>query len=107
VPYLYLICTILLESGGIALLNKADGLAHPKFLVGGLVLLNLGMVAFAQALRTLDMTIANTTWAGSSILLVAILGFVWFGERYSPVQYSLIGLVLVGLVGLNLSGISR
>ncbi|MEN9352906.1 MAG: hypothetical protein RL318_231, partial [Fibrobacterota bacterium] len=88
--WLYLVGTIAMESTGIALLNKAGGFSKPQWLALGLLFLNLGMLSFSMALKTLDMTIANTTWAGLSILLVAAIGFIGFGERYSLVQYSFI-----------------
>lgn len=105
--YLYLLGTILFESIGVALLNKSDGFSNWKYLVAGLFFFNTGMIAFAMALKDMDMTIANTTWAGASILIVAILGYVIFDERYHFMQYLYICLVLIGLVGLNASGVSK
>lgn len=105
--YAYLAGTILFETIGVTLLNKAGGLTHLKFLILGLLSFNLGMVLFAMCLKSMDMTIANTTWAGLSILLVAIVGYFHFDEKYTLVQYAFISLVLVGLVGLNMTGISK
>jgi small multidrug resistance pump len=105
--YLYLLGTILFESMGVALLNKSDGFNNWKYLLAGLILFNIGMVSFAMALKNLDMTIANTTWAGVSILVVAIVGYVFFDERYHFSQYLYIALVMIGLVGLNFSGIGK
>jgi len=105
--YLFLFCTIILESIGVALLNKADGFKHWHYLVGGLVFFNTAMVSFALALKGMDMTIANTTWAGAGILLVAVFGYLIFEERYQFTQYVFIGFVLVGIVGLNLSGFGK
>lgn len=105
--YLYLLGTIFFESIGVALLNKSNGFNNWKYLLAGLIMFNFGMVAFAMALKTIDMTIANTTWAGASILIVAILGYLIFDERYHFTQYLYIGFVIIGLVGLNLSGINK
>lgn len=105
--YVYLACTIIFESLGVALLNKANGLSHLSYLLLGLLALNLGMLTFSMALKTIDMTIANTIWAGLSILLVAVIGYFHFDERYTISQYLYISLVLGGLVGLNLTGVSK
>jgi multidrug transporter EmrE-like cation transporter len=105
--YLYLFGTILFESIGVTLLNKSDGFSNWKYLGSGLLFFNAGMIAFAMALKGMDMTIANTTWAGASILIVAIIGYFIFDERYQFMQYLYIGLVLIGLVGLNASGVSK
>jgi multidrug transporter EmrE-like cation transporter len=105
--YLFLAGTIFFESLGIALLNRSEGLNLPRFLFSGIIFLNIGMFCFALALKDMDMTIANTTWAGASILTVALIGYYVFDERYDPIQYFCIFLVTVGLVGLNLSGLQK
>jgi small multidrug resistance pump len=105
--YLFLLCTILFESIGVALLNKSNGLSHWQYLISGLFFFNAGMIFFSMALKTMDMTIANTTWAGASILIVAMIGYFMFEERYQLSQYLYIGLVLIGLIGLNASGVSK
>lgn len=105
--YLFLLGTIVFESIGVALLNKSDGFNDWKYLVVGLVFINTGMVSFAMALKGMDMTIANTTWAGASILVVAMIGYLVFDERYQVMQYLYICFVIIGLVGLNASGLSK
>jgi small multidrug resistance pump len=105
--YLFLLGTIFFESIGVALLNKSDGFSNWKYLMAGLLFFNAGMVSFAMALKGMDMTIANTTWAGASILIVAIMGYIIFDERYHFTQYLYIGFVVVGLVGLNATGVSK
>ncbi|NOU23411.1 MAG: hypothetical protein HOO93_16810 [Methyloglobulus sp.] len=105
--YLFLLGTIVFESIGVALLNKSDGFNNWKYLVVGLVFINTGMVSFAMALKGMDMTIANTTWAGASILVVAMIGYLVFDERYQVMQYLYICFVIIGLVGLNASGLSK
>ena len=105
--YLFLFGTIVFESLGIALLNRAEGFGLPKYLISGIISLDAGMLCFALALKEIDMTIANTIWAGASILMVAIIGYFAFNERYHVIQYFCMFLVLVGLIGLNLSGLSK
>jgi small multidrug resistance pump len=105
--YLFLLGTIVFESIGVALLNKSDGFSNGKYLIAGLLFFNVGMIAFAMALKGMDMTIANTTWAGASILIVAIMGYVIFNERYHFTQYLYICFVIIGLVGLNASGLNK
>ncbi|WP_083930430.1 SMR family transporter [Methylovulum miyakonense] len=43
VSYFYLFCTIVLESIGVALLNKSDGFRHWQYLLGGLLFFNIAM----------------------------------------------------------------
>lgn len=107
IAYFYLALTILLDSLGIALLTKANGMAQPKYLVGGLLLINLGLLTLACTLRHMNVTIANTTFAGVSSVLVAAIGYAYFAERYTPFQYGCLLLMVVGLLGLHLTGISK
>lgn len=105
--YLFLLGTIVFETIGVSLLNKSDGISNWKYLAAGLIFFNAGMITFAMALKNMDLTIANTTWAGASILIVAVVGYAVFEERYHFSQYIYILFVLIGLVGLNASGISK
>ena len=105
--YLFLALTILLDSVGIAFLNKAEGTTHLRYLGLGLALLNLGLVALSYTLKYLDVTIANTTFAGASSVLIAAIGYYYFHERYTLFQYCCLALVLFSLVGLHLTGVSK
>ncbi|MDD5755048.1 MAG: SMR family transporter [Methylococcales bacterium] len=107
IEYLYLFLTIVFDSLGIAFLNKADGLIHLKYLLLGLALLNLGLICLSLALKTMDMTIANTTFAGLSSLLVALIGYFYFGEKYTLFQYICVTSVLFGVAGLNMTGLAK
>jgi small multidrug resistance pump len=105
--YLYLFGTIYFESIGIALLYRSQGFVLSWFLISAIVSINIGIMCFALALKNMDMTIANSLWAGASILMVAIIGYFVFEERYNPIQYFFVFLVAVGLIGLNLSGMQK
>ena len=105
--YFYLACTVILESSGISFLNKASGFKDIHYLINGLFLLNLGIVTFSLVLENLNMTIANTTWSGLSILLVALIDYFYFHQKLSLIQYLFMALVTAGLMGLNLTGMSK
>ena len=53
------------------------------------------------ALKQLPAGIANAVWAGSSTILVAVLGVFIFKEQISIVQMIFLALIIIGLVGLN------
>jgi small multidrug resistance pump len=105
--YLFLALTIVFDSLGIAFLNKAEGTTHLTFLALGLLLLNMGLVSLSYTLKYMDVTIANTTFAGVSSVLIAAIGYYWFQERYTMFQYCCLALVLAGLIGLHLTGVSK
>ncbi|WP_020395636.1 DMT family transporter [Thiolinea disciformis] len=105
--YFYLLLSIVFDVAGMAALHKAHGLSHVKYLIIGLVLFNLAIVAFALCLRQLDITTANATWAGLSILSVSLLGYLNFDEHFNGLRCFYIFLVTCGVVGLNVTSVSH
>jgi len=59
--------------------------------------------ALSQALRTIPVGVAYAVWSGVGLVLVALIGWLWFGERLPPLALAGIGLVLAGLVLLQLA----
>ena len=105
--YVYLTLTVLLDTVGIAFLNKANGVSNLKYLLLGLLFINLGLVSLSVAFKTLEMTVANTLFAGLTSLLVAMIGYFYFGERYSVLQYGFIIAIVISVIGLHLTGLSE
>lgn len=105
--YLYLFLTIVLDALGISFLNKAGGITETKYLFLGLLFLNFGLVCLSMALKSMDMTMANTTFAGLSSLLVALAGYFYFDERYTLFQYLCMGLIVFGVICLHFTGVNK
>ena len=107
IAYLYLGLTILFDSIGIALLNKAAGVSKLTYLLAGLLGINLGLLFLSLALESMAMTVANATFAGVSSLLVALIGYWYFGERYTVFQYVCVAAIIFGVIGLNSTGVTK
>jgi small multidrug resistance pump len=107
IGYLYLVLTVILDSVGIGLLNKANGWDNLKDLVSGLFLINLALVLFSLSFETINMTVANTIFAGLTSLLVALMGYFYFEERYTLFQYFCIATVLFGVIGLIVTNVDK
>lgn len=105
--YVYLVLTVAADSIGIGFLNKAEGFSNLKYLTLGLLTINAGLISFSLALKTIPMTIANAMFAGLATFSIALVGWLYFGEKYSALQYGCMGLILVGVVGLNLTGVGK
>ena len=97
----YLIITIILDVIGVGLLGKAKGISEPLYLVGGLLCMLVGFVAFSFATRTLSVGFANAAWSGLSIVLVLAVGHIFFSEELSLAQYMFMAMILVGVIGLQ------
>ena len=100
----FLVVTVLADVTGVVLLGKAQGLERPGLLLAGVLALLLGFVMFSYATRTIPAGLANAVWAGSSIVLVVLLGRIFLSETISAAQYVCLGLILAGTLGIYLLG---
>jgi multidrug transporter EmrE-like cation transporter len=98
----FLVVTVVADVAGVVLLGRAHGLERPGLLVVGVLALLIGFVMFSYATRTIPTGLANAVWAGSSIVLVVLLGRIFLGERISAAQYVCLGLILAGTIGVSL-----
>jgi multidrug transporter EmrE-like cation transporter len=100
----FLLVTVVADVSGVVLLGSAQGLERPLLLLAGVLALLLGFVTFSYATRTMPAGLANAVWAGSSIVLVLLLGRVFLRETITAAQYVCLGLILVGTLGIYLLG---
>ena len=100
----FLVITIVADVVGVVLLGAAHGLERPGLLVAGLLLLLVGFVTFSYATRTIPAGVANAVWAGSSLVLVVLLGRIFLSETISAAQYVCLGLIVTGSLGVYLLG---
>lgn len=73
--------------------------ALPSFLI--FVFYALSFTALTLALKRLDLSLAYAIWAGVGTVLIAVIGFVYFGEQITLFKLACITLIVVGVVGLN------
>ena len=100
----FLVVTVVADVAGVVLLAQAQGLERPGHLLAGVLALLLGFVMFSYATRTIPAGLANAVWAGSSLVLVVLLGRIFLSESISAPQYVCLGLILVGTLGVSLLG---
>jgi multidrug transporter EmrE-like cation transporter len=100
----FLVVTVFADVTGVVLLGRAQGLERPGALLAGVLALLLGFVMFSYATRTIPAGLANAVWAGSSIVLVILLGRIFLRETISAAQYVCLGLILAGTLGVYLLG---
>jgi small multidrug resistance pump len=98
----FLVVTVVADVTGVVLLGRAHGLERPGALLAGVLALLLGFVLFSYATRTIPTGVANAVWAGSSIVLVILLGRIFLSETITAAQYVCLGLILAGTLGIFL-----
>lgn len=98
---------IVLEVAGTACMKLAEGFSKliPSILI--FFFYGLSFVALVIALKGIEISIAYAVWAGTGVILISLLGFIYFKEPITLLKLTCIGLIVVGVVGLNLSGLKR
>ncbi|MEO0035671.1 MAG: hypothetical protein RLZZ501_1694 [Pseudomonadota bacterium] len=102
--WLWLGLAILAEVAGTSALKASAGFSRPWPVLAVVAGYGLAFYGLAQALRTVPVGVAYAVWSGVGLVLVALIGWLWFGERLPPLALVGIGLILVGVVLLNLGG---
>ena len=102
--YFYLALTIILESASIIFMKLSNGFQHKWHLLYSIITYLLSFLFFTLALKHLSLGWANAVWAGTSTVLVALVGIYYFGEKMNITQMGFMALIIIGLVGLNISG---
>lgn len=100
--YLYLIMAIVLEVIGTSALQASEQFTRPK----PLILTAIGYAAsfyfLSLALRTLPVGIAYAVWSGLGIVLIALVGLVWFGQKLDAPAVAGLALIVAGVGVINL-----
>ena len=76
----------------------------PSILV--FIFYGLGFIPLIKAVEKIDLSIVYAIWSGLGIVLVSIIGFLYFKETVNFVKIVCIVLVVIGVVGLRSVGIS-
>lgn len=100
-PYVALALAIVLEVTGTAFLNKSEQFTRivPTILMA--VGYGLSFYFLTLALKAIPLGVAYAMWAGLGIVLVALIGFVVFGQKLDIAGMAGIGLIVAGVVVLN------
>lgn len=101
--YLFLVATIIFETAAVIFMKLSDGFQHKAWGIAAVITYVASFAFFTFALKQLPAGLANAIWAGSSAVLVAVLGIFIFKEQLSVLQIVFLSLIIIGLVGLNLS----
>jgi len=100
--YLYLIAAIVLEVIGTAALQASEQFTRPK----PLILMALGYAAsfyfLSLVLRTMPVGIAYAIWSGLGVVLITLVGLVWFGQKLDAPAYIGLALIIAGVGTINM-----
>lgn len=100
-PYLYLSFAIAFEVVGTAALKESETFSR---LIPSLVTLVAYAASFlflALSLRTIPVGIAYAMWAGLGIVLIALIGWLWFKQSLDLPALIGLALIIAGVVVVN------
>lgn len=100
--YVYLIAAIILEVIGTSALQASEQFTKPT----PLILTAFGYAAsfyfLSLVLRTMPVGIAYAIWSGLGIVLISLVGLVWFGQKLDMPAVIGLALIIAGVGTINL-----
>jgi small multidrug resistance pump len=100
--FVYLIIAIILEVIGTSALQASEQFTRPK----PLILTAIGYAAsfyfLSLVLRTMPVGIAYAIWSGLGIVLITLVGLVWFGQKLDVPAVIGLALIIAGVGTINL-----
>lgn len=97
----YLILGILFEVVGTFCLKLSHGFSNLMPSVFGFLFFAIAICFVTLSAKTLDVGIVYAVWAGAGIVLITLIGTLWFAEQLTWPKLLFILLILVGVVGLH------
>jgi small multidrug resistance pump len=101
--WLLLSLGILTEVCGSTCMKLSNGFSNIYASILTFVFWGISFSIFIIALRYFDLSFAYAIWAGLGILLVSVVGMVYFKEPATMMKVFSILIIVVGVVMLNLS----
>jgi small multidrug resistance pump len=103
VSWIYLISAITFEILGTTLMKLSDGFSNVKYAIAMLIFYVLSLSMLTLALKKLEIGIAYAIWSGVGIVLLSIVGVIFFKESINLPKIIFVSFILIGTIGLNLS----
>lgn len=100
--WIYLILAITFEVSGTTFMKLSDGFSNVKYAVVMIIFYVLSLSMLTLALKKLQIGTAYAIWSGIGIVLLSVIGVVFFKESINLTKIIFIGFILVGTIGLNL-----
>lgn len=100
--WLYLFLAITAEIIGSSAVKHSDGFTKAGPAAFGLISFGIALYFLALALRVLPLGIAYAIWAGVGIVLITLVGWLFFAERIDLPALVGIALIVTGVCVINL-----
>lgn len=99
---IYLLLAVATDVIANIFLKKSNGFHNKKYGFVSLALIGVAFLFLAQALVTLDLSIAYAVWGALGILLTTCVDKAFFGLRIKPLGFAGIATMISGIVLLKM-----
>jgi small multidrug resistance pump len=100
--YLYLLTAVVFETIGTSALQASEQFTRPRPLMVTFACYAATFYFLSLALRGMPVGVAYAIWSGLGIVLIALIGLVWFGQKLDTPALIGLGLILSGVAVINL-----
>lgn len=101
--WIYLILAILLEIFGTTMMKLSNGMTAFWPTVGMFTGYILCFASLSFALKTIEMSVAYAIWCALGIVLIAVIGMLFFHENFNYAKLTGIILIVAGVITLKLN----
>jgi len=99
--WLYLAIAIGGEVLGTSALKMSNGFSRPYALAAVVAGYSCAFYFLSLALRTMPIGIAYAVWSGTGVVLISLIGWIFYRERLGASALVGMALIVIGVVILN------
>ncbi len=99
--YVYLLIAIVFETIGTSGLQASEQFTRMKPLALTAVCYAASFYFLSLTLRAMPVGIAYAIWSGLGIVLIALIGLIWFGQKLDTAALLGLALIITGVVVIN------
>ena len=100
--WLLLAVGIVFEVTGTTFMMLSNGFSHAGYALGCLACFGMALAFIAMAMRSLEIGVVYAIWSGSGVVLISVIGLVFFQETLGWLRLFFILLIVTGVAGLFL-----
>lgn len=99
--YVYLLTAVAFETVGTSALQASEQFTKLKPLLLTAACYAVSFYFLSLTLRAMPVGVAYAVWSGLGIVLIALIGLVWFDQRLDAAALVGLALIIAGVVVIN------
>lgn len=87
-----------------SMLKLSDGFSKLWPTLGSLGAYAISFYLLSQVLKAMNIGVAYAIWSAAGIIVISLIGLMFFGEKIAPIQVAGIILTVAGVALMNMGG---